>query len=123
MMNVKEESPAMPEQIRGEISLEMLDKDIPKLSNRQKKVAKLLLNGKYSAADISIALHYSDPRSYIRELRDKGINVQDEWIKVDDVRFKRYWIPQINPDIKSVGEILEENFSYLLNKSECYGRE
>lgn len=113
----------MPEQIRGEVSLVMQNKDTENLSNRQKKVAKLLLNGKYSAADISIALHYSDPRSYIRELRDKGINVQDEWIKVDDVRFKRYWIPQINPDIKSVGEILEENFSYLLNKSECYGRE
>lgn len=124
MMNVKEESPAMPEQIRGEISLEILDKDIPKLSNRQKKVAELLLNGKYSAADISIALHYSDPRSYIRELRDKGINVQDEWIKVDDVRFKRYWIPKTHiPDVQTVGQILEENFSYLLNKSECYGRE
>lgn len=122
-METKKERPAMPEQIRGEVSLVMQNKDTENLSNRQKKVAKLLLNGKYSAADISIALHYSDPRSYIRELRDKGINVQDEWIKVDDVRFKRYWIPQINPDIKSVGEILEENFSYLLNKSECYGRE
>lgn len=63
-----------------------------KLSKRQRKVAELLRSRKCSAADISVALHYSDPRSYIRELRDKGINVLDEWVSKDDVRYKRYWI-------------------------------
>lgn len=63
-----------------------------KLSNRQTKVLNLLKTRKCSAADISVALHYSDPRSYIRELRDKGINVLDEWVSKDDVRYKRYWI-------------------------------
>jgi hypothetical protein len=119
-MKTKKEAPDQAQPMGANISkysqcVCMCHKDIPKLSKRQKKVAKLLLTGKYSAADITIALHYSDPRSYIRELRDKGINVQDEWVSHEDVRFKRYWIPQINPDVKSVGEILEENFSHLLN--------
>jgi ABC-type siderophore export system fused ATPase/permease subunit len=35
---------------------------------------------------------FADPRSYIRELRNRGINVLDEWIRKDDVHFKRYWI-------------------------------
>lgn len=63
-----------------------------KLSNRQTKVLNLLKSRKCSAADISIALHYSDPRSYIRELREKNINVLDEWVSLNDVRFKRYWV-------------------------------
>jgi hypothetical protein len=116
--NENENRPAVIGNGQGEISLEMHNKDT-KLSRRQKKVAELLITGKYSAADISIALHYSDPRSYIRELREKGINVLDEWIKSDDVRFKRYWItPEKKPEVsdaKSIGEILEENFGYLLN--------
>lgn len=70
----------------------IISKDTAKLSKRQRKVAELLRSRKCSAADISVALHYSDPRSYIRELRDKGINVLDEWVSKDDVRYKRYWI-------------------------------
>jgi|GEM_PF-6512954 len=38
------------------------------LSNRQKKVYTLLKSGKLSAADITIALGYCDPRSYIAML-------------------------------------------------------
>ena len=96
-MNEKEERPAMPEQIRGEISLIEHHKDKENLSNRQRKVAKLLSTGKYSAADISIELHFSDPRSYIRELRNKGLNIEDEWVTYEGVRFKRYWITPEKP--------------------------
>jgi|CZCB01.1.fsa_nt_gi hypothetical protein len=96
-METKKERPAMPEQIRGEVSLVMQNKDTENLSNRQRKVAKLLSTGKYSAADISIVLHFSDPRSYIRELQNKDLNVEDEWITYEDVRFKRYWITPEKP--------------------------
>jgi hypothetical protein len=108
--------------------LDLQDKDTQSLSKRQKKVAELLMTGKFSAADISVALHFSDPRGHIRNLRNKGINVADEWIKSEDVRFKRYWITSENEpevsDAKSVGEILEENFPYLLNlyKLKNYGK-
>ncbi len=68
------------------------NKDIPKLSNRQKNVLNLLRSGKHSAADISIILGYSDPRSYVRELRRRGIIVCDEWVQNEDTRYKRYWI-------------------------------
>ncbi len=71
-------------------------KDTPKLSNRQKKVYTLLKSEKLSAADITIALGFCDPRSYIKTLRDKGIVVRDEWIKKDDVRYKRYWVETDN---------------------------
>ena len=74
MMETKKERPAMPEQIRGEVSLVMQNKDTENLSNRQRKVAKLLSTGKYSAADISIVLHFSDPRSYIDVYKRQIVN-------------------------------------------------
>lgn len=60
----------------------------------QRRVYNLLLRGgRYSAADISIALHLSDPRSTIRDLRDKGIPIADEWCRAEHGgRFKRYFI-------------------------------
>jgi hypothetical protein len=95
-------------------------KDRIKLSKRQKKVFKLLLTGKQSAADITIQLGYSDPRSYVRELREKGINVQDEWLQREDVRFKRYWINEtplkskVN-NIHTVGEVMQSSFRDLFD--------
>lgn len=47
----------------------------------------------YSAADISKALHLSDPRSHIRELRNKGFAISDEWRKSEyGSRYKVYFI-------------------------------
>lgn len=91
-MNENEKRPAMPEQSRSDISLNEQHKDTPKLSKRQKKVFELLLAGKHSAADITIRLGYCDPRSYIRELREKGIIVKDEWVQKEEVRYKLYWV-------------------------------
>lgn len=93
-MEAREQRPAMTGHERGDISLVGQNKDNINLSKRQRKVFDLLCTGWYSAADISIALHYADPRSYIRELRDKGINVLDEWIEGDETRYKRYTIKQ-----------------------------
>ncbi len=75
-----------------------------KLSNRQKKVFNLLMAGKFSAADITIRLGYCDPRSYIREFRNRGINVLDEWISKNGTHFKKYWIetPQPQNNIKKI---------------------
>lgn len=80
------------------------------LSSRQKNVFNLLCTGKHSVTDITIALGYSDPRSYVRDLKEKGVEIRDEWIDAGDgVRFKRFWI---EPDKRScetlsLGEILD----------------
>ena len=65
-----------------------------KLSFHQKRVYDLLSDGVHrSAADITNALGLSDPRSVIRDLRDKGVPISDEWCDaVHGGRFKRYFI-------------------------------
>lgn len=51
--------------------------------------------GKYSAADVSIRLHLSDPRGHISKLRAKGIAVLDEWRKSEHgTRYKVYFLKQ-----------------------------
>jgi len=64
------------------------------LAFHQQRVYDLLQSGKkYSAADISVALRLSDPRSCIRDLRAKGIDILDEWVPSEHgSRFKRYFI-------------------------------
>lgn len=66
--------------------------NIPKLSRRQNNVYQMLRTGKYSVTEITIHLGYSDPRSYIKSLRDKGIKILDEWVENGEVRFKKYYI-------------------------------
>ena len=69
------------------------DKGKLKLPRLQGKVYEMLKRGKFSAGDLSAALRVSDPRGHIRELRNKGITVRDEWCEgLEHVRFKRYWI-------------------------------
>ena len=68
------------------------DTNREKFSNRQRNVENLLKQCKHSVTDITIILGYSDPRSYIRTLRDKGVNVLDEWVQKEDIRYKLYWI-------------------------------
>lgn len=78
-------------------------------SERQKKVENLLSAGKHSVTDITIKLGYADPRSYIRYLRHKGVNVQDEWVQNNNVRYKMYWVA---PKLEIAGEITQ---SHLIN--------
>ena len=53
---------------------------LPTLPNKQRRVLEILMRGgKYSAADITVITHFSDPRGYIRDLRHKGYSISDEW--------------------------------------------
>lgn len=63
-----------------------------RLTRRQINVYSLLKSGKRSVTELTNTLGYSDVRSYIRYLRDKGVNVHDRWIEKQDIRFKIYWI-------------------------------
>ena len=127
-MTAKEEAPERLEPLQGQkdfFTCACEDKVTKLLSKRQKKVFNLLLTGKRSVTDITIMLGYSDPRSYVKELRFKGINVQDEWVQKDDIRFKRYWIepepPHSNiPGVKTAGEVLQENFKELFERRYQY---
>lgn len=122
-MNTKKEAPeGLNGSKRGQnISLSKCEsKDRIKLSKRQKKVYDLLLTGKYSVTDITIALGYGDPRSYIRDIREKGITVNDEWVEKQDVRYKLYYItPQKTniQDIQTVGEIIQSDFKNLFERN------
>lgn len=80
-----------------------------KLSSREQNVCNELLKGKRSATQLTIILGYCDPRSYIRNLRDKGIIVLDEWIKKDDTRYKQYWIePETQrTGLKHISEVMD----------------
>lgn len=113
-MNEPKESPTRQVPVQGEISFDQeQDKDMNKiyqtLSKRQKNVFDLLCAGKQSVTDITIALGYGDPRSYIRDLREKSITVNDEWIDKGEVRYKVYWIDSDmrSCEALSVGEILD----------------
>lgn len=66
------------------------------LSLQQKRVYYYLLNAEFpkSVADITRALGQCDPRGHIKELRDKGIPVQDIWCYCKEHgRYKRYFLP------------------------------
>lgn len=75
----------------GMIQYKSMENSLPYHQNR---VFKLLSDGiPRSVADISIALRLSDPRGIIRDLRQKGIPVLDEWCdSKHGGRFKRYFI-------------------------------
>lgn len=91
------ETPAVQEEHAGASVANIIqmykDRQIPR-GYHQRRVFDLLSDGvPRSVADISVALRLSDPRSAIRDLRDMGISVCDEWHKsVHGGRFKRYFI-------------------------------
>ena len=124
-MNTKKEAPeGLNGSKRGQnISLSKCEsKDIVKLSKRQKKVFDLLCTGKHSVTDITIALGYGDPRSYIRDLREKDITIYDQWVKKGDARYKIYWIDRYpgtltNENIQTVGEIIQKDFRNLFERN------
>lgn len=94
-MDLKQQAPTAQSEHAGTLSLPFGGKDSKKLRGyHQRRVYNLLMRGgRYSAADISVALHLSDPRAHIRDLRHKGIPVADEWCRaVHGGRFKRYFI-------------------------------
>ena len=61
----------------------------------QKQVRAIMLlsdGGKHTVMEISFRCHIGDPRSTIRVIRERGIEVKDEWVEGDGSRYKRYWI-------------------------------
>jgi len=74
-------------------SFQMSVNALPRL---QRKVYNYLQNGgKYSAADLSVALHLCDPRGHIAALRHKGFEICDDWIEsVTGTRCKLYYLPK-----------------------------
>lgn len=71
-------------------------KDMTKiLSYQERRTFYHLLNAKHpqSAADIVRALGQCDPRTHIKGLRDKGVEIADIWCKCkENGRYKRYYI-------------------------------
>ena len=68
------------------------------LTVQERKVLNLLREGiKYSTTEISQRLWLADPRSVIRSLRNKGVQINDEWRKTSDgARYKVYFIKLAN---------------------------
>ena len=64
------------------------------LTNREKIIFDLLISGVRSVTELTISTGFSDPRGYIRILRNKGINVADYWVDGKETRFKHYFIKQ-----------------------------
>lgn len=65
-----------------------------KLTRRQMSLVHLLQDGvRHSVFDIANKSFIGDPRSCIRDLRNAGIDVKDEWVKSSTgARYKLYWI-------------------------------
>lgn len=67
------------------------------MENRQMRLCDYLRTGKRSVIDIMTRLNIADPRSIIRDLRKKGVQVCDEWRKTTKGnRYKVYWIVWTN---------------------------
>ena len=66
-----------------------------KLDFKQLSVCKIC--GKYSNIEMSSRLWLADPRSVIRNLRDKGLPIEDEWRKTSNGnRYKVYFLRVVN---------------------------
>ena len=66
---------------------------LSKAAQKQVKAIMLLSDGsKHTVMEISFRCHIGDPRSVIRDIRNRGIEVKDEWVEGDETRYKRYWI-------------------------------
>lgn len=69
------------------------------LSKLQKAFFVILSNGlKHSSYRLMQQLYSSDPRKEVQCLRQKGINVQDEWVGAtkEVPRHKLYWIDYLD---------------------------
>lgn len=56
-------------------------------------VYELLKTGRYSVREIARLARVADPRSEVRRLKQRGIDVRSSWwTNVTGARFKKYWI-------------------------------
>ena len=65
-----------------------------KFSKQEARLFAFLQDGVHrSAFDIAKHCYIGDPRAVIRDLRNNGILIEDEWMpSVEGGRYKRYWI-------------------------------
>ena len=61
-------------------------------SQRETILVEMLLGAKLTCVDI-LRLGCLNAKARIGELRKAGVDIQDEWIKVNGARVKRYFIP------------------------------
>lgn len=89
-------APAVQSVQAGTKTTQLVDKDSKKmLPLQQRRLLAYLYSSTHpqSVADISVALHQSDPRGHIAYLRRKGFPIGDVWCKSPyGSRYKRYFI-------------------------------
>lgn len=72
---------------------------LSKATKKRLRAIELLSDGKkHTVMHIAFACRIGDPRSVIRDIRELGIEVKDEWVEADGSRFKRYWIERSYQD-------------------------
>lgn len=68
----------------------------------------LISGGQWATYNVAESLSIPDPRSVIRYLRKKGLNVRDRWVRERGMRFKRYWLDKENVHIRRMPELFDE---------------
>lgn len=69
--------------------------NVQQLPNKQRRILEVLASGeKYTVAELTIKTHFADPRGIIRELRNKGYKIADEWRQnaQKDGKHKAYYL-------------------------------
>ena len=76
----------------------MNTKVIASLTGQERAVLNLLRDGgKYAVTEMCRRLWLADPRSVIRNLRNKGLPIEDEWRKSsNEHRYKVYFLRVVN---------------------------
>lgn len=68
----------------------------------------LISGGQWATYNVAESLNIPDPRSVIRYLRKKGLNVRDLWVRERGMRFKRYWLEKEEVRICRMPELFDE---------------
>lgn len=68
----------------------------------------LISGGQWATYNVAESLNIPDPRSVIRYLRKKGLNVRDRWVRERGMRFKRYWLEKDEVQICRMPELFDE---------------
>lgn len=68
----------------------------------------LISGGQWATYNVAESLNIPDPRSVIRYLRKKGLNVRDRWVRERGMRFKRYWLEKDEVQICWMPELFDE---------------
>ncbi len=98
-MATNKTAPTAPKQSAGARSIVHYKGTKKLTSTRQKALLSLLSDGsRYTTRQMSKLAPISSPTKEVQRFRDRGINVQDEWVEATKTipRHKRYWINPSN---------------------------